>query len=129
MPRVKSSVCRVRSSLARNVEVVLAFLRINSSFHKKLILRIQNSGRGTIKPVVEAKTLSKFDPKTFLSSLDGGRKIAAFRNKQPIFVQGDPSDCVFYIQKGKIKLTVVSVTCRARCVPLCRRGPSGRRVS
>ena len=55
-----------------------------------------------------AKKRSKFDPKTFLSTIDGGRKIAAFPKKQPIFVQGDPSDAVFYIQKGKVKLTVVS---------------------
>jgi CRP-like cAMP-binding protein len=59
--------------------------------------------------VVPAKKLSKFDPKTFLSTIDGGgRKIAAFPKKKTIFVQGDPSDCVFYIQNGKIKLTVVS---------------------
>jgi CRP/FNR family cyclic AMP-dependent transcriptional regulator len=55
-----------------------------------------------------AKKLSKFDPKTFLSTIDGGRKIEAFPKKQTIFVQGDSSDAVFYIQKGKVKLTVVS---------------------
>jgi len=55
-----------------------------------------------------AKNLSKFDPKTFLSTVDGGRKVAAFPKKQTIFVQGDPADAVFYIQKGKVKLTVVS---------------------
>jgi CRP/FNR family cyclic AMP-dependent transcriptional regulator len=59
-------------------------------------------------PVVAAKKRSKFDPTTFLSTIDGGRKIAAFPKKRPIFVQGDPSDAVFYIQKGKVKLTVVS---------------------
>ena len=59
-------------------------------------------------PVVSAKKISKFDPKTFLSTLDGGRKIVAFSKKQPIFVQGDSSDAVFYIQKGKVKLTVLS---------------------
>jgi CRP/FNR family cyclic AMP-dependent transcriptional regulator len=58
-------------------------------------------------PVI-AKKLSKFDPKTFLSTIDGGRKIAAFPKKQTIFVQGDSSDAVFYIQKGKVKLTVVA---------------------
>jgi len=61
-----------------------------------------------MKPVVAAKSLSQFDPNTFLSTMDGGRKIAAFTKKQPIFVQGDPSDCVFYVQKGKIRITVVS---------------------
>jgi CRP/FNR family cyclic AMP-dependent transcriptional regulator len=59
-------------------------------------------------PVVAAKKLSKFDPKTFLSTIDGGRKIAVFPKKQAIFAQGDPSDAVFYIQEGKVKLTVVS---------------------
>src|ERR1700686_1589399 len=59
-------------------------------------------------PRAPAKKLSKFDTKTFLSTIDGGRKIAVFSKKQTIFVQGDSSDAVFYIQKGKVKLTVVS---------------------
>src|SRR6266513_2980262 len=53
--------------------------------------------------VVAARKRIKFDPKTFLSTIDGGRKIADFPKKQPIFVQGDPSDAVFYIQKGRVK--------------------------
>ncbi|MGA2645725.1 MAG: Crp/Fnr family transcriptional regulator [Candidatus Sulfotelmatobacter sp.] len=60
--------------------------------------------------VAAAEKLSKFDPKRFLSTIDGGRKIAAFSKKQTIFAQGDPSDAVFYIQKGKVRLTVVSKT-------------------
>jgi CRP-like cAMP-binding protein len=59
-------------------------------------------------PVVAAKRLSKFDPKTFLSTIDGGRKIAAFPKKKTIFAQGDSSNAVFYIQEGKVQLTVVS---------------------
>jgi CRP/FNR family transcriptional regulator, cyclic AMP receptor protein len=59
-------------------------------------------------PRVSAKKLSRFDPKTFLSIINGGRKIAAFPKKQTIFVQGDSSDSVFYIQQGKVRLTVVS---------------------
>jgi len=58
--------------------------------------------------VATAKKISKFDTKTFLSTINGGRKITAFRKKQTIFVQGDSSDAVFYIQKGKVRLTVVS---------------------
>ena len=57
-----------------------------------------------------AKKIGKFDTKTFLSTIDGGRKIAVFPAKQAIFVQGDSSDAVFYIQKGKVRLTVVSKT-------------------
>ncbi|MGO9169158.1 MAG: hypothetical protein ACLP56_20005 [Candidatus Sulfotelmatobacter sp.] len=55
--------------------------------------------------VAAAKKLSQFDTKTFLSTIDGGRKIAAFAKKQTIFVQGDSSAAVFYIQKGKVKLS------------------------
>ena len=58
--------------------------------------------------VAASKKLVKFDPQKFLSTIDGGRKIAAFSKKQPIFAQGDSADAVFYIQKGKVKLTVVS---------------------
>ena len=59
--------------------------------------------------VAASKKLIQFDPKTFLSTINGGGpKIAAFSKKQTIFVQGDSSDAVFYIQKGKVKLTVVS---------------------
>jgi CRP/FNR family transcriptional regulator, cyclic AMP receptor protein len=59
-------------------------------------------------PVVASKKVSKFDPKTFLSTINGGRKIEAFPKKKTIFAQGDLCDAVFYIQKGKVKLTVVS---------------------
>jgi CRP-like cAMP-binding protein len=55
-----------------------------------------------------SKKLAKFDTKTFLSTINGGRKIADFPKKKTIFVQGDSSDGVFYIKKGKVRLTVVS---------------------
>ena len=49
-----------------------------------------------------------FDPDTFLSTIDEGRKALRFAKKQSVFAQGDATDAVFYIQKGKIKLTVIS---------------------
>jgi CRP/FNR family cyclic AMP-dependent transcriptional regulator len=61
-----------------------------------------------VTPLAAGKKLSKFDPRTFLSTINGGRKIVAFRKSQTIFVQGDSSDSVFYIQIGKVKLNVVS---------------------
>jgi len=72
--------------------------------------------------VVPAKKLSKFDPKTFLSTIDGGRKIASFRKKQTIFVQGDLSDTVFYIQKGKVRLTVVSQSGKEAMIGILNEG-------
>jgi CRP/FNR family cyclic AMP-dependent transcriptional regulator len=61
-----------------------------------------------MRPKVAVKKRSEFDPDTFLSTIDRGRKIATFSKKQTIFVQGESSDAVFYIQKGKVRLTVVS---------------------
>ena len=49
-----------------------------------------------------------FDPKSFLAKVGKGRTIAAYRKNQPIFAQGDPADALLYIQKGKVKRTVVS---------------------
>jgi len=49
-----------------------------------------------------------FNPKTFLTRVNEGRSVASYRRKQVIFSQGDPADAVFYIQKGRVKLTVVS---------------------
>jgi CRP/FNR family cyclic AMP-dependent transcriptional regulator len=49
-----------------------------------------------------------FDPKSFLAKVGKGRSIAKYRKDQIIFAQGEPADAVFYIQKGKVELTVVS---------------------
>jgi CRP/FNR family transcriptional regulator, cyclic AMP receptor protein len=49
-----------------------------------------------------------FDPKVFLATVNGGRTISKYRKDQIIFSQGNPADAVFYIQKGKVKITVVS---------------------
>ena len=49
-----------------------------------------------------------FDPKTFLAKVGVGKTILQFRKNQHVFEQGDAADTVFYIQRGKVKLTVVS---------------------
>ncbi len=49
-----------------------------------------------------------FAPREFLASIGAGRKALSFSKKETIFTQGDPADAVFYIQKGKVRLTVVS---------------------
>jgi CRP-like cAMP-binding protein len=49
-----------------------------------------------------------FNPDTFLATIGDGRKILSVEKKQTIFAQGDAADAVFYVQKGKVRLTVVS---------------------
>lgn len=55
-----------------------------------------------------ATSKAKFDPKTFLAKVGDGRSIAKHRKNETVFTQGEPADAVFYIQKGKVKLTVGS---------------------
>jgi CRP/FNR family cyclic AMP-dependent transcriptional regulator len=49
-----------------------------------------------------------FDPKVFLATANGGRMLSKYRTDKVIFSQGDLADAVFYIQKGQVKITVVS---------------------
>ena len=49
-----------------------------------------------------------FDPKAFLAKVGTGKTILQFEKNQRVFDQGDVADSVFYLQKGRVKLTVVS---------------------
>lgn len=51
---------------------------------------------------------SAFDGQAFLAKAGIGKSILEFKKGQNVFVQGDRADTVFYIQKGRIKLTVLS---------------------
>jgi len=72
--------------------------------------------------VAKARKRRQFDPKTFLTVINGARKILAFPKKRAIFVQGGVSDAVFYIQKGKVKLTVVSKTGKEATIGILNEG-------
>jgi CRP/FNR family cyclic AMP-dependent transcriptional regulator len=54
------------------------------------------------------KAGTSFDARKFLAKVGKGKTISEFEKDQIIFSQGDPADAVFYIQKGRIKLTVIS---------------------
>ena len=60
--------------------------------------------------VTLAKKKRDFDPRSFLATIGVGRKVVLFPKKETIFAQGDAADSVFYIQEGKVRLTVVSKT-------------------
>jgi CRP/FNR family transcriptional regulator, cyclic AMP receptor protein len=68
------------------------------------------TARDGISPSLVAKKKRDFDPYAFLATIGEGRKSVLFQRKQGIFSQGDAADAVFYIQTGKVKLTVVSKT-------------------
>jgi CRP/FNR family cyclic AMP-dependent transcriptional regulator len=51
---------------------------------------------------------ASFDPKMFLAKVGGGKTIAKYQKDQIVFSQGDVADAVFYVQEGKLKVTVIS---------------------
>ncbi|MHB8216539.1 MAG: Crp/Fnr family transcriptional regulator [Candidatus Sulfotelmatobacter sp.] len=65
---------------------------------------------------------SKFDLRTFLATIDGGRTITVAPKKQIIFAQGDSADSVFYLQKGKVRLTVVAASGKEATIGILNEG-------
>src|SRR4026207_1435855 len=49
-----------------------------------------------------------FSPTTFLEGVNGGKTVVDYQKDHTVFYQEDPADAVFYLKKGKVKLTVVS---------------------
>jgi CRP/FNR family transcriptional regulator, cyclic AMP receptor protein len=72
--------------------------------------------------VAAPKKSRGFNPATFLATIGEGRKSLAVSKKQTIFTQGDTADAVFYIQQGKVILTVVSKTGKEATIGILNAG-------
>ena len=72
--------------------------------------------------IAAMKNTAEFDPELFLATIGQGRKMVAIQKKQRIFTQGDPADAVFYVQKGKVRLTVVSQSGKEATVGIVNAG-------
>ena len=82
-----------------------------------------NSGKcTTMTPIAVTKKAREFDPNTFLATIGDGRKMVLVSKKKTVFVQGDDADAVFYIQKGKVRLTVVSKTGKEATIGIVNEG-------
>ena len=55
-----------------------------------------------------SKKILQFDPQPFLASVGAGKTVVRYQRDKTIFRQGDAADAVFYIQQGKVQITVVS---------------------
>jgi CRP-like cAMP-binding protein len=65
---------------------------------------------------------ARFDPAIFLAQAGLGRRIVQLKAKRAFFSQGDPADCVFYLQSGRAKLTVISETGKEATIALLSAG-------
>jgi CRP/FNR family cyclic AMP-dependent transcriptional regulator len=81
-------------------------------------------GKGDREGVV-AKAKKKKQPfsvKNFLSTVDGGRTVTAYRKNEKVFSQGDRADAVFYVQEGKVKVCVLAESGKEAIVALHGKG-------
>ena len=84
--------------------------------------RISQRTRNSARPRRASKNGREFDPHAFLATIGEGRKAMLFPKKHTIFAQGDPADAVFYLQTGKVRLTVVSKTGREATIGILSDG-------
>jgi CRP/FNR family transcriptional regulator, cyclic AMP receptor protein len=66
------------------------------------------SGRSLLRHTASTPKKTAFNPHAFLSTIGKGRDMASFHKKQTIFAQGDSTDGLFFVQTGKVQLSVVS---------------------
>ena len=71
---------------------------------------------------MKGKHIAPFNPQTFLKQVGSGKTNLTCLNKQILFSQGDKADAVFYIQAGKVKLTVVSQQGKEAIVAILEQG-------
>jgi CRP-like cAMP-binding protein len=71
---------------------------------------------------MQDKTALAFDPKTLLTRIENVKTTRVYKNKQVVFSQGDASDAVFFIESGKVKLTVVSTRGKEAIIGVLERG-------
>ena len=71
-------------------------------------MRKNNKNKGSRFEEESEGARISFNPKNFLAKVGDGKTVAQYQKDQIVFAQGDAAEAVFYIQKGRVKLTVVS---------------------
>src|SRR5713101_8845606 len=75
-----------------------------------------------MRPAVSAKKNDVFDSDIFLATIGVGGEILSIAKSQTIFTQGDRANAIFYIQRGKVRLTVLSQTGKEATIAILNEG-------
>jgi CRP/FNR family cyclic AMP-dependent transcriptional regulator len=84
------------------------FSNLTKRSYQFILSKSEHQEEPLIASVMSAKKAYAFDPREFLATIGKGRRIVAIAKQQTIYAQGAACDAVFYIQTGKVRLTVVS---------------------
>jgi len=83
---------------------------------------LKTQGRFSKRPISQQRLPLPFDVESFLRTLRSKTKVIEFSEKDNIFVQGEPAGAVFYVQKGRVKLTVISEQGKAAIIGVLNDG-------
>jgi CRP/FNR family transcriptional regulator, cyclic AMP receptor protein len=83
---------------------------------------LKTQGRFSKRPISQQRLPLPFDVERFLRTLRSKSKVIEFSKKANIFVQGQPAGAVFYVQKGRLKLTVISEQGKAAIIGILNEG-------
>ena len=70
----------------------------------------------------KARAAPGFHPSLFLAKVGAGKTVREYRSKAVVYAQGDVADAVYYVERGKVKLTVVSTRGREAVIAILERG-------
>jgi CRP/FNR family cyclic AMP-dependent transcriptional regulator len=105
------------------VETVIKYRHDKAALAAKVALAVAaKAARVKTRVAKAAKTNGHFAPMEFLAKVGDGRTIAEVRKDEPIFTQGEVATAVFYIQKGRIRVSVISKTGKEATVALLGAG-------
>jgi CRP/FNR family transcriptional regulator, cyclic AMP receptor protein len=111
--------CLQRATRCSSRTRFVNLLAVRSRTLPAVILKRPQPGGGT--SMLELEKL-RFDPAAFLANAGVGRRIIKLAPKDAFFSQGDPADTVFYLQKGRAKVTVVSAAGKEATITLLTAG-------
>ena len=93
--------------------------------NQRALLHLATAHGATISPAVSdasSEQTDVFDPRAFLLLISAGKSRQEYQDDEPVFVQGDMADAVFYVKSGKVKLTVVSKSGKEAVVAILPEG-------
>ncbi|MGA2809565.1 MAG: Crp/Fnr family transcriptional regulator [Terracidiphilus sp.] len=111
--------CILSGEVLRKLELCVRFSAVLERLSRACIDRIVTSrGAGGTRIRMMNGKQTCFDPAVYLTQAGLGRKIVHVKPRRAFFAQGDVADCLFYLQSGRVKLTVISKTGKEATIAL-----------
>jgi CRP/FNR family transcriptional regulator, cyclic AMP receptor protein len=95
-------------NIAHSASFFSASLNVFLCLVSNILLIFTHPGANTLIPLMKSKDSRRFNPEAFLQQIGAGRTLQQFKKRQVIFSQGEAADAVYFIQQGRVRLSLVS---------------------